>query len=691
MPERAGESIGSVQTPDARLAEALKPTVTDALRRSIRDEPGAWAETFFPILLPAIRMAVTSALRDMLITLNQILEHSLSLRSWRWRLEAWRTGRPFAEIVLLRTLDYRVEQLLLLDRHTGLPLASVAAPNVTPKDTDLVSAMLTALQDFISDSFDVDRSEGLRELHVGDFNLIVEQGSRAALAAAVRGSAPAELRETLRAAVDLIHQEFGGLLRDFRGDSDPFEATRAILEGCLQAQYRRPEAGSNTPLWVLTAAIALVLALWIAFSEMQARRWNRAVAVLRNTRGIAVTLADHRLAHDYVEGLRDPLAPSPETVLAANGIDLRRLSAHFLPFLSLDPDLVVKRARLVLEAPPTVSILLAGDTLKLRGTAPHAWILRTRTTGQKLAWAGIAEIQTSQLVDQDLEALRAEIEAAAILFNTDSSVITPEQNTAARALAEKTRRWLTGAAEAGPHAAAGHSRIHGPGRGGAEKSRLEPPTRRSRGRDSGRRGNPKRVSHPPRGRCVSQPDDRCRAPANRHNTSTDIAWEPPVIQKKICLLGTFAVGKSSLAARFVDSIFADRYRTTVGVRIHRKTVPLDDDSLRLIIWDLAGEDEFVVLRAEYLRGASGYILVADGTRRDTLDRAVDLHRRARKMLGEVPFVLIVNKVDRSEDWVIDEARLEDYAAQGWTIVHTSAKSGRGVEDAFTRIAKKVCL
>jgi small GTP-binding protein len=161
------------------------------------------------------------------------------------------------------------------------------------------------------------------------------------------------------------------------------------------------------------------------------------------------------------------------------------------------------------------------------------------------------------------------------------------------------------------------------------------------------------------------------------------------MQKKICLLGSFAVGKTSLAERFVQSIFSGRYRTTVGVRIHKKVIQVGDQFLSLIIWDLAGEDELVVLRTAYLRGAAGYLLVADGTRPDTLDKVIDLHRRARAELGDVPFVLVVNKLDRSDEWTIQGEALQDLSARGWPIIHASAKSGRGVAEAFTQIAQKV--
>jgi small GTP-binding protein len=162
-----------------------------------------------------------------------------------------------------------------------------------------------------------------------------------------------------------------------------------------------------------------------------------------------------------------------------------------------------------------------------------------------------------------------------------------------------------------------------------------------------------------------------------------------VKQKKICLLGSFAVGKTSLAERFVQSIFSDRYRTTVGVRIHKKAIQIGDQVLNLIIWDLAGEDELVVLRTAYLRGAAGYVLVADGTRPDTLDKVIDLHHRARTELGNVPFLLVVNKMDRSDEWAIQDAALQDLSTRGWPIMRASAKSGYGVAEAFRQIAQKV--
>jgi len=163
-----------------------------------------------------------------------------------------------------------------------------------------------------------------------------------------------------------------------------------------------------------------------------------------------------------------------------------------------------------------------------------------------------------------------------------------------------------------------------------------------------------------------------------------------VIQKKICMLGAFAVGKTSLVARFVRSTFSDKYLTTVGVKIDRKDLDLPGTPVTLMLWDLAGEDEFNTVQMSYLRGSAGLLIVADGTRAATLDKALELRDRALAALGPIPFLLIVNKADLADQWEIDPPRLDALAATGVTILRGSAKTGEGVEVAFRSIAERTC-
>ena len=160
-----------------------------------------------------------------------------------------------------------------------------------------------------------------------------------------------------------------------------------------------------------------------------------------------------------------------------------------------------------------------------------------------------------------------------------------------------------------------------------------------------------------------------------------------MIQKKVCMLGAFAVGKTSLVSRFVHSIFSDKYLTTLGVKIDKKPVSLLRGEMELILWDIYGEDEFQKVRLSYLQGASAYLLVADGTRRATLDVAASLQRAAEQEIGKVPFVLALNKVDLADQWQVDHAALEQAGQLGWKVVRTSAKTGEGVEEAFLILAR----
>jgi small GTP-binding protein len=159
-----------------------------------------------------------------------------------------------------------------------------------------------------------------------------------------------------------------------------------------------------------------------------------------------------------------------------------------------------------------------------------------------------------------------------------------------------------------------------------------------------------------------------------------------MLKKKVCMVGQFGVGKTSLVRRFVDSIFDDRYLSTVGVKIDRKDVVVGSASVTLMLWDLAGEDDVAQLKTSHLRGASGYILVADGCRAMSLAKAIELQQRISEQLGPLPFVLVLNKTDLRDQWEVQDAVI---AERRWTTFETSAKAGSGVEEMFLALAAKL--
>jgi small GTP-binding protein len=153
------------------------------------------------------------------------------------------------------------------------------------------------------------------------------------------------------------------------------------------------------------------------------------------------------------------------------------------------------------------------------------------------------------------------------------------------------------------------------------------------------------------------------------------------------MIGASGVGKTSLVAKFVHSIFSDKYLTTVGVKIDKKTVKVGEQEVMLMIWDLAGDDDFQRLQMSYLRGTSGYLLVADGTRRVTFEQVLEIQQRVAEALPEAPFILALNKADLAPQWEVTESDIAGLTSRSWETTRTSAKEGAGVEDAFTELAR----
>lgn len=158
-----------------------------------------------------------------------------------------------------------------------------------------------------------------------------------------------------------------------------------------------------------------------------------------------------------------------------------------------------------------------------------------------------------------------------------------------------------------------------------------------------------------------------------------------MLQKKICMLGSFSVGKTSLVRRFVESIFSEAYQTSIGVKVDKKVVRHGNEDVTLVLWDIHGEDVYQKIRMSYLRGMSGYLLVVDGTRRQTLEDALALNERVIQEAGKVPAVLVLNKSDLADKWEIDSAREAKLTGAGWNIVRTSAKTGDSVEQVFSNL------
>lgn len=451
-PQRQVEEVSRV-LPDAiavrsrrddALTAALSSTVSTALQHSVRKNPQPLADALFPIMGPAIRKYIAAALNTMVQSLNQTMTHSMSARGLSWRLEALKTGRPFSEVVLLHTLRYRVEQVYLIHKETGLLLRHVSAAGAQTQDADMVSGMLTAIQDFVRDSFQTRNGDQLDTLQMGDLTVWVEQGPFAILAGVIRGNAPLQLREVFQSTLERIHLQFGSDLEAFAGDAEVFAPTEPLLEDCLQADYGvdNQQAGARkkiTPLTVIASVLLIALLVGAFFWMRDRYRWNTYVDRLRNEPGFVVTDVGKLEGKHMVAGLRDPLSRDPQVLIQGTGLTSDSVIEKWQPFQALTPEFVIARAKKSLAPPSTVQLLFNDGTLEAKGFATHNWIVETRRVARFLP--GINQFRDDTLLDID------SIENPLLKFEVNQSQLRDDQQQTLKQLVEDIRRLQQSAGE----------------------------------------------------------------------------------------------------------------------------------------------------------------------------------------------------------------------------------------------------
>ncbi|HMS84422.1 MAG TPA: hypothetical protein PKD12_12285 [Nitrospira sp.] len=440
---------------DQQLEKSLAPLIGKVFVRGIKGSPKLIADAISPVMMPAIRKAIETAVQGMAQSVNRTLDHSgLSWRGMTWRWEAWKTGRPFGEIVLSHTMKYRVERVFLFYRENGTQLCNVDGPGIQPFDPgheDLVTGMFsrikTAVQKFAQDEFQAAQHASMNEFKMDDGKMVlIEQGSKAVLAAVVLGLPLPSLRTALQDALDTIHLELNEALQNFRGDKKPFEAARPHLETCLlheESDSSNKQGSANggvSPAQVaLLALLVGALAWWGITTYLEWRRevdekqrWAEFQDEAREKHGIHITSIDATYGKDgktIVYGLRDPLSDDPQKIAQEVGLSTDAIDFQLEPYLSLQPELVARRAKDILHAPESVRLSVQNGTtvLNITGTAPYAWIAQFRRASPTIP--GVTSIQDAGLQDEDrlrLAELVQEIEASYLDFEVGSASLTAE-------------------------------------------------------------------------------------------------------------------------------------------------------------------------------------------------------------------------------------------------------------------------
>ncbi len=401
---------------DGAVQQALQPTLEQSLRGSIERNPKALADILYPVMGPAIRKAINNAIRGMFDDFNRILEHSLTPQAMAWRLQAWRTGEPFAKIALLHTLVYQVEQVFLVHAETGLLMAHATNGTAITQDPDIVSGMLTAIRDFVADAFTVAEEDGLSAMTYGDLQLLILTGPYAVLAAAIRGPYPEAVRHRLVHTIEDLHRRHATALRGYRGDSSQFPDLHGDLEACLMRQQSsapRPGRGPRLALATLTFAILALVALLTLVGIQDWRRERAEAAVVAHLTaepGYVVVAAQERDGVWQVQGLRDPLArpeaevladlwPGPTPGLASVPRRMANMITTWQPYYALDPALLKQRITQLLQPPAGVELGLEDEHLVISGQAPYEWVTQAATWAAAIP--GLTVVDTSGLIATD--------------------------------------------------------------------------------------------------------------------------------------------------------------------------------------------------------------------------------------------------------------------------------------------------
>jgi outer membrane protein OmpA-like peptidoglycan-associated protein len=372
LPKSLPQTIEQSDQHGPRLGRALLKPVAAALSTLARDDKQLFVSVLFPVIGPIIRRAIADALSSLLRNLNRTLELSLSWRSWRWRLEARRTGVPFAQVVLKHTLAYRIEHLLWIESGSGLLLAHATNSEAAIADRDAIAGMLTAISDFVRDAVLAKPDESLDRVEMGEFSVRLLRTPQAYLAAVVRGEPSGSVLDGLRALSEQLHGDLPDEPRSYSSASEASLADWLAQSGQSEA-LREGSSRKGVP-WLALGVIVLIVLL-LAWTSYRSYTHVRQVQQLRTQvqaqPGIRLSQLQLEAQVLRLSGERDPLAISDAELAKLLGLAPSQLSTRWRTVHSLHPQILLRRLRQRLNAPAGVFLELRGERLHLSGHWPQ--------------------------------------------------------------------------------------------------------------------------------------------------------------------------------------------------------------------------------------------------------------------------------------------------------------------------------
>jgi len=423
LSEVLAEAVQISTSRDNKLANNLAPIVEGGISSSIKNNPKQFTQILAPVMGPAIRASILNALREYTTSMDRVIQNSISPQGLAWRVEAWRTGKTFGEIALYHTLEYKVEHIFLIKKSDGTLISHVSSAISKTEAPDAVSGMLTAIDDFVNDSFGVDSDTGLGKMQIGDLSVLISKGRSAVIAAVIRGEIPDGYRTDITSALDSFEFEYIDELKESNQDTSVYLAFNQRLIELLQVKLKHEETTEKSgSLKKICIGSLLLFGLgWYLFSSyLEGRTWKKFFEYIDDQPGIVITEIEKKGGFFKVDGLRDPLATDPDKLyLRQEFYDQDKVIFNFQPFHSLEREIVRQRVIRKFSPPDEVKISVSPEgLLAARGIASANWVRDFTLHAPGIS--GVKKIETAGLVASQrgrFDELMAEIEGQFITFS----------------------------------------------------------------------------------------------------------------------------------------------------------------------------------------------------------------------------------------------------------------------------------
>jgi|GEM_PF-6931098 len=361
-----------------KLAKQLSPLIEQGVKSSIEQNPKEYVGILAPILGPTIRKYIANALSDFTESTERVIAQSLSIKRVKWWLESKRTGRTISDIYFYNTLKYKINHLFIIDRETGLLLLHADSEGDKDRSADVISGMLTAINDFVKDSFDIESKEHIGSIKIGDLTLRVFSGSRVILAAVHHGNLPIDVVEDLRSLLDQFHFENRTKLRSYNGDIEIFSSFQQELDDSLLFEYKdkyKKENKSSIKYYLLLLILLAALGYFLYNKFLFNKNFQELRNKINNEAGLMITDygKDKKLINFF--GLKDPYAKTPLDIIRKNSFfNKYNFNLNFKSYESLEPEFIFKKLIKNIQIPKEVTVTTnSDDNLIVTGKAYYAW------------------------------------------------------------------------------------------------------------------------------------------------------------------------------------------------------------------------------------------------------------------------------------------------------------------------------